>query len=652
MKKIVLYSIFVSSVCTGCVPEPCKSCTDQLPPTAEPPSSQQPHAKMDLVPLDQVTHSAVSSGSWSTPSTWNTGSVPQAGSRVHIPEGLSVEIDGVNQEPIKTVRIDGTLSFATNSDTEFKVDTLVSSRSGRLIMGSPEAPIAKDVVAKLTFTDDGPIDRNWDPNLVSRGALLHGKTTIFGASKKPYSAVSTFPRAGDRSVTLKQAPSGWEIGDTIVIAGTDPKVPTSDEKVSITDIDGKVISFYPPLLNDHVPPRNDLELHVANLTRNVRLSSESSAIKRRGHLMFVHNNNANINFAAFNKLGRVDKTIEYDDFSFPDLDPNLKAIALGGDNVRGRYAVHFHKGGTDKSGSPAQVRGNVVTQSAGWGFVNHSSYVNFSDNVTYDVVGAAYYTEAGDEIGAFINNIAIRTVNSDVTLIGNPEHDAPDVREGRQDYGFQGDGFWFHGPNVRVEGNIVSGTSGHAYIWWPEGLLEAGSDRSVAKVFHDTANVPNGHLIGPAGTRMQIMDVPIGSFVGNKAYSVARGIQIFYLHTEFFGDGLHVEDGTINPPEAYDAQLRSTLKDSTIWNVGFEAVAIPYVNRVTLENLRLVGNGLPNTVGVNVAHFENLIGLELKNLVVEDFAVGLKVTTEGEVTIEGGSLSNDVDTQWVIPVEE
>ncbi len=44
--------------------------------------------------------------------------------------------------------------------------------------------------------------------------------------------------------------------------------------------------------------------------------------------------------------------------------------------------------------------------------------------------------------------------------------------------------------------------------------------------------------------------VPIGSFKDNEGYGTTKGIQIFDLQTEFFGDGLHNEDGTI-PPLTY-----------------------------------------------------------------------------------------------------
>ena len=610
---------------------------------------------MALVSLDQVTHTAVASGNWSDPATWVNGVVPGEGARVHIPQGFDVKVDTMLVPEMKTVRIDGTLSFATDANTELKVDTLVSTSTGHLQIGTASDPVQADVTAKVTFADDGAIDRNWDPSLISRGALLHGKTTIYGAEKTAFTTVAEFPMAGDTTITLSSIPTGWKIGDTIAIAGTDPQDPTKDEKVTITAIDGATVTFDQALVHDHAAPRPDLDVHVANLSRNVEFTSENAAAAHRGHVMVMHTNDADMNFVAFDDLGRSDKALGYNDHEFVDLSPFIDAIELGGDNVRGRYSVHFHKGGTDKDGAPAKVNGAVVTDDIGWGFVNHSSHVDFTNNVTHNIVGAAYFTEAGDEIGSFTGNLAMRTVNPNFPLEGGPESDLvdPDSREGRQDYGFQGDGFWFHSPNVQVEGNVVSGASGHAYIWWPEGLLEKTADGSTSKVLHDTANVPNGNLIGPDGTKMEIHDVPIGSFDGNQAYSATKGVQIFYLHTDFFGNGLNFEDNIPITPQAYDDQLRSTLSNTTIWNVDETAFAAPYVNRITVDGLRVVNNGETDTTGVDLAHFRNDQGIELKNATIEGFGTGLKLTTTGAVLVEGTTFNgNGTDIQNITPSED
>ena len=609
---------------------------------------------MALVDLSAVTHVATSSGRWGSPGTWRDGIEPDRASRVHVPAGVTVTVDRTQTADIKTIRVDGTLRFDPGLDTELRVGTLVTTPTGTLEIGTPEQPVAPDVTARIVFIDDGPIDTTWDPTLVSRGALLHGATVIHGSEKRAFAAVSQFPAAGDTAVSLAETPTGWKPGDVVVIAGTDPSDPTSDERRTITAIDGNLVRLDTPLALDHGAPRPDLAVHVANLTRNVLFTSESTDVSRRGHVMVAHTNNASIDYTWFDGLGRSDKALGYNDHEFVDLNPYLPAQVLGGDNVRGRYSLHFHRGGTDRNTPPARVNGSVVSNDPGWGFVNHSSHVEFTNNAAYDIVGAAYYTEAGDEIGSFIGNIAIRIVNPNMPLEGGPDDEDlhPDAREHRQDFGFQGDGLWLHSPNVRVEDNVFSGISGHAVIVWPEGLLERNDDGSTSKVFHDTANVPNGDLIGPAGTRMQIMDVPVGSFRGNQAYSATRGVQLFYLHTEFFGNGLHLEDCTIDPPAAYDDQLRSTFTDSTIWNVDQVGFAAPYTNRITIDGLRVVGDGTTDTIGIDIGHFMNQFGIEVSNVTVEDFGIGVRINATAGVALTGERLSNQHDVQYLIPDED
>ena len=214
--------------------------------------------------------------------------------------------------------------------------------------------------------------------------------------------------------------------------------------------------------------------------------------------MFMHNLNVDIRYVEANNLGRTDKSIILDDWDFSDLDASQNTgspVPNGGKNPRGRYSFHFHRGGMDVSvfparpvtplPEPARVEGCVVNTDPGWGYVNHSSRVDFIRNVSYNVVGGAFNTEAGNETGSFIENIAIRTINAQNPIMvaprprdsyteGDPTTSLVDLREHRQDFAWQGDGFWFHSSGITVERNVVAGCTGHAYVYWLDGLVEKG----------------------------------------------------------------------------------------------------------------------------------------------------------------------------------
>jgi Ca2+-binding RTX toxin-like protein len=405
-----------------------------VPHPTNPVMRQEHFALFDLVRYHDVTSIAIASGDWSDATVWSDAVVPPSESRVLIPDGVRVLVDQVRDEVLLTVRVDGILEFDPQVNTGLVVDTMIVSPSGALIMGTAAIPIAAGVSARIAIADRGPIDRDWDPFAFSRGIVNHGRGSIYGAMKSSWHALSEIPMAGAEMLTLDEAPINWQIGDSIVIAGS--RQNESEERV-IRNINGAVIAI-DPLQYDHDVPKVGLEIHVGNLSRNVVIFSENTDLARRGHLMFMHTRNVDVNYAEFNGLGRSDKKVVVNDV---EVDGDGVLVDGTGTNPRGRYSVHLHRNGVHRTAEPARVHGSVVVDSPGWGFVNHSSYVQFSDNVAYNVDGAAFVTEAGDEIGSFVGNLAIHS-------IGSGQGD--EARNELDDFGHGGDGFWFQGGGVRV----------------------------------------------------------------------------------------------------------------------------------------------------------------------------------------------------------
>ncbi|MEM7532370.1 MAG: G8 domain-containing protein [Chloroflexota bacterium] len=577
--------------------------------------------------LGAVTHTAVQSGNWSDTATWG-GSLPNEGAIVSIPQGIVVMVDAVFTTKVKLITIDGELQFANTVNTELWVDTLVSNATGRLEIGTAASPITASVTAKVVFADFGAIDRTVDTAQLSRGAVLHGQTEMYGTEKTSWTTLATQPAAGATQLLLSTTPIGWQVGDELVVAATDPKDPTSDEVVRIAAINGTTVTLDAALQKDHIAFAADLDVHVANISRNIEFSSENAAIAHRGHIMFMHTHDVSINYARFYQLGRTNKRIPLDDFTWPQLD-DAPPMALEGDNIRGRYSIHFHRGGTDANATPAKVLGSVVVDDPGWAYVNHSGNVDFISNVSYNVVGGAFQTEAGDEIGSFINNIALRTVNPDYPLVSGAEL-VVDIREDRQDFAFQGDGFWLHGGGPRIEGNVVSGASGHAYIYWPEGLIEA--DRGATRV-HPSA-LPNGHLLDSSIQAVDVWWMPVSSFKNNTGYASTKGLVFYYLHASFLGG---------NITEAYFDQIHSTFENTTLWGMRRVAMDFNFAENMTFINTRIVGNGDPNSLAVDANHFHNMDDYRFENLTIEGFGVGMDVPSQGNIVIEGGTFSNLVD---------
>ncbi|MEO0899813.1 MAG: T9SS type A sorting domain-containing protein [Bacteroidota bacterium] len=608
---------------------------------------------LDLLPVNQATHVVQHSGEWSNPGTWANQTKPSNGAKIHIPMGMELTVDGEIAERIKIIRNDGKLKFATHSHTSLLVETIVQGMMGELEMGTATDPVPAGTTCTITIIDEGDITDLTTPQF-EKGLVLMGKTVIYGADKTDWLKVARNPVLGATVIELAYAPSGWEVGDRIAITGTSSSnTPTGDEVAVIQSIAGSTLTLTAPLTKNHSDvPAPDLRVHVANLNRNIIIESENAATAslERGHTMFMHTQDVDINNIRFSKLGRTRKTIPIDGWMLNPASTNDNDIFIQGarTNIRGRYSVHFHRGGVSPTLSPAYVRGCVVEDDPGWAYANHSSYVHFEDNVSYNVVGGAFQTEAGDEIGSFKRNIAIRTINPNYPRIppGFPMDDvesAPDIRGDEQDFAFQGDGFWIHGGLVVMTGNVASGCSGHGFIYWPEGLREPIRE-GLVNVF-DPANVPNNHLLNPQREVVATGWVPVQEFKDNEAYSAIIGFSSYYMHTQFFGEMMEYSP-------AYLASVHSTFENFTAWNIHWKGVEVNLSERMTFKNLRLFNDdGHINSIGIDNSHKWTQGKHIYENATVQGFATGMIVPRQGLITVSCGTYSNQTNFVITEPVQ-
>ena len=580
---------------------------DKHPPHGHTPQLRPEHnAFMRLAEGVEVTHQVVSSGRWSDPNVWDKGQLPGDGAHVWIPTGVAVTIDGEFAARLATIRLDGSLTFQPDTPTQLNVETLLGMPSSSFTMGSPERPIDKRVTARLNIVGEGPIDREWDPFSLSRGFVSHGRVTIQGAEKTAFSALSMVPVAGDSVLHLTDVPRGWRVGDQVVIAGTDLNIASDDEVRTIVALDAATVTLDRPLQHARPLPRDDmgLQLHVANLTRNAIVESQSRELEQRGHVMFMHTREVDIDYAGFYGLGRTNKDVPLSD---PLVDEQGKLIPGTGTNPRGRYAVHFHRNGTTRDDRPATVDGTVVVGSPGWGFVNHSSYVQFTQNVAFDVDGAAFVTEAGDEIGSFTGNIAIHSEGSGGILTN---------REIADDYGHEGSGFWMQSAAVRVNGNVSAGHASYGFIYFTRGIDESDLGRRAS---FPAANLPDPRL-AQGNQRVPVGEVPLAQFSHNVAYGNWIGLTIRY-HQEL---GFHDDE--------------SLVEDFTAWN-NVTGINVPYSRQTVFRNLTILAAEQPPTgFGVRTSRLSG--DMTFENVHIEGFAVGLRAPPSGQNVIRHGYFNN------------
>lgn len=465
-------------------------------------------------------------------------------------------------------------------------------------------------------------------------------------------------------------PKDWNVGDSIIVTGMAAALPyylggaaSQDEEVKITGIVGNTIQISAPLQYDHTKGSS----YVADVTRNVQfVSANPGVVANRGHVMFMHNPDIQVSGAGFYGLGRTDKRRPIDDpvvkadpdnpgqytteyvttdvnpsygqpansyppppptahrVMVPAVDANgnkvldaqgkiVYVVAKTGLNPRGRYAVHFHRSGDETAVS---IDGSAVVDSPGWGIVNHSSNVDVTNNVVFNAVGAGFVTEAGDEVGSFVHNIAIKSLGSGLGV---------DARKSIQDFGHDGDGFWLQGGNVSLIDNVAASQRHAGFVFFPRGLVQKGFTPAQMQIPGDA--LPASYGADPTKS-YEVLDVPLLEFKNNVAFGMITGYESWFslLATPFSTVQTHIQGlrvfSTTGPAifTPYTAQVwfdHVTVSDPVKWDASPAGLAYTGFER--------------NDKTKNILY---------DHVTARGFQIGISAPVEGTNTILGGLLDN------------
>lgn len=313
---------------------------------------------------------------------------------------------------------------------------------------------------------------------------------------------------------------------------------------------------------------------VPDLARNITFQSADPT--KRGHCMFMHTGQVFIEGARFSRLGRTDKSRKV-------TDPDGK---VGGvDNPRGRYAVHFHKAGGSKTGTPIVIRGCAVDDSPGLGIVNHSSHVRIEDNTVYNVHGSGIFTEQGDELG---------TITGNVTLLnpGTPSPFSVTDSRGNFDFGHMGHGIWIQGGGtVEVANNVCKGF-GHS------GIIHMGAESGN----YPTANLPDPS-IWTRSTPMPSENVPLRTHDNWCEGTPAKPGIVYWA---------------VNNPHYHHTDSKS--ERNTLVKCG---ISLGYSGFIHFKDERII-NDINNPIGYAIVNTgASISGMTYENMHVEGWQVGL-----------------------------
>src|SRR5579859_4225643 len=589
-----------------------------------------------LVPLSNVTDEAIG-GNWSNPASWKSGHLPGLGANIEIDPGIQEVYDLASNPAYNTIRVDGVLSFSQAANTGLLVQTIVDMPGGVFNDVQPNPSITSTV----TFADTGPLDLTNDPKELSRGFIALGLmlpdgtmgpqaiTDVEGAAKNGWFSFAGI-NAGSTSLTLSVAPTGWQLGDKLLFNGTGAGSQDETDTIANVSPDGLTFSLSTPLLYNHIPPTahsGAMETTVADLSRNIIFDSQTPGPLRGGHIMFMHTDADVFDYVEMDGLGRTDKSKPLGTLT---ADTNGELV----ENVPARYSIHFHRLFNFSLDCTVKVVGDVVTGGPGWGYDNHSSNVNFTDNIDYGTYGAGFVNEAGDEIGSYVHNLAVHNM-ANHTYGQDVSPTTDQSRKSDNDFVFNGDGFWTqcsYGVTYTNNTAVESGSSG--FYAYEVGLVQPSFTGDQSQTQFWRQNITDVSILkfaGPTGIRTG--GLPLQNFNNNTCI--------------LCNDGLWIG---ATPKVSYPVQ---TVNNFTTWGTNRNAIEVYYANSVNVDGLIALAN--PNlSSGYPTTHqgFSTTRGYSfndsLSNADIEGFFYGVYLSGKGTNVIDGGfydNITSDLDIQ-------
>jgi hypothetical protein len=483
---------------------------------------------------------ALSSGSWSASSTWDTP--PVVGSHVEIPDGVVVVVD-VSPPDLSGVDVDGSLTFDPFVDVHLRSAGNVVVH-GLLTM----RPLAPSVEHRLTFigVDESAFVGGGHSVLASDVGLwvMHsGTLDAAGHPRRAWSRIVGGAPSGASVIVVNDA-TGWQVGDVVSIAPTDPpNVPgfaVRFEERTIVDVDGNIVTLSSPLAWSHQGAVG-IGAEVFNLTRNVVIEGQPTG---RAHVALME----------------PEQPIYLSHITIQHMGPRKVQDLSVPTKILGRYSLHIHHGDDLTDGS--LVEGVLVRDGMSHSFVPHASHgVTLLDTVAYNVREDGYWWDPPDEHGTHATHRQIWEHCAAALVSANVS------TTDRRLAGFVLRG----GDDNQIIDSVAVGIQGRddaAGFQWPEGTSSTSAvwNFSPGNVAHN--NVADGIFVWQ---NTGATEHTVRGFVGY--YNGDAGI----THGAYTND-YHYED--------------ATLYGNGVTGVSLEATSRSVAEAITFDGLVIDGAGI------------------------------------------------------------
>ncbi|MEO1495461.1 MAG: hypothetical protein AAFV19_25265, partial [Pseudomonadota bacterium] len=375
----------------------------------------------------------------------------------------------------------------------------------------------------------------------------------------------------------------------------------------------------------------------------------SVPVEERGHVMFMHNDDVEVLNAEFFELGRTDKSILIekavdtlrDQLAAGEIKSNFvddvqEFLATEGaaseHNVAGRYALHFHRTGTDDLDNPAIAEGNAIWGSPGWGMVHHDANVNMISNAVFGTVGGGMVAEAGNETGIWADNIVIQTTGEVNTFnaesSGYPLH--PDYIADTLDDTFrQGEAYAMKSRLLEVNDNVAASANGAGFSFWPHGVDGTSHIDSGVDAFEQVQGFDPFY----GQTDVDPAKIPTRDFAGNEVIGSRHALN------------------TSSNKTNHEHDMDVLIEDLLAWNVDQAIMSFYQQNYIIKDSIFIKGEGNADRfefggfIGENGAatHIHDAIDFKLINNYWEGWDVVLREPVEIVVgnTVVGSTITEE-----------
>lgn len=300
----------------------------------------------------------VKSGRWSDPTVWDTGVVPGAGAMAHIKAPHQIIYDRESDVILHDVmsEMGSRLTWDSAKETRLRANTVMLSGITEIVdkglSATPGKPKHEIVFHPIVGKEPGAG--------MGLGAVSKGPTRIHGYSKKGHlrSGNISIPAGATTIHVPGLATSGWQVGDELVILGTEYVLPATsdpqysgptqfyywykdlspavrllneyqfgqDEQRTITAISGDTITLNAPLGYAHTGMTGTLKDGksitirpvIANVSRSIRFrtataeedghldpNADITVLQKRAHLMFMRLKNPDLRYFETKNMGRT-----------------------------------------------------------------------------------------------------------------------------------------------------------------------------------------------------------------------------------------------------------------------------------------------------------------------------------------------------------